>query len=656
MPRYLTKSRFKLALECPTKLFYTGKEKYKDAKLEDKFLMALAEGGFQVGELAKLYYPEGINIDEIDHEKALAITQEHLKKENVILFEAAFVFQDFFVRADVVIKKGNNLRLIEVKSKSYDPQKDEFIGKKGGILQKWKTYIYDISFQKYVIVNAFPELNVTAFLCLTDKSVVSNVDGLNQLFFLYKEGNRTKVRVKEIDNYHSLGNKILKEVGVDDIVDRIIAGEFLPDTKFTSFKEMAESYAENYKDDKKIKQEILGRCKDCEFKATKEELGQGYLSGFRECWSESLSFKDEDFEMPLIIDIWDFRKKDELINSGKYFMAQVVMEDLEGKTKAKAKTSNGLSRVERQYLQVEKATNKDNTNYIDIDGLKSEMSKWKYPLHFIDFETSAVAVPFNKGRRPYEQIAFQFSHHVVYENGTIEHFSEWINTNRGQFPNFEFVRELKKSLENDDGTIFRYAAHENSILNAIYVQLTESTEADKEELCKWIKTITKSKGDSVEVWEGERNMVDLLEMVKKYYYSPDMGGSNSLKFVLPAILNSSDYLKGKYSKPIYGRDIKSTNFSDQAWIVFENEKLVNPYKLLPAINDGYDNELLDDLVVDDESGIADGGAAMIAYARMQFTEMSDEEHTRICKALLRYCELDTFAMVMLWEAWNHWCK
>jgi hypothetical protein len=25
MPRYLTKSRFKLALECPTKLFYTGK-------------------------------------------------------------------------------------------------------------------------------------------------------------------------------------------------------------------------------------------------------------------------------------------------------------------------------------------------------------------------------------------------------------------------------------------------------------------------------------------------------------------------------------------------------------------------------------------------------------------------------------------------------
>ncbi len=44
--RYLTKSRFKLALECPTKLFYTGKPKtYRDTKQEDSFLQMLAEGG-----------------------------------------------------------------------------------------------------------------------------------------------------------------------------------------------------------------------------------------------------------------------------------------------------------------------------------------------------------------------------------------------------------------------------------------------------------------------------------------------------------------------------------------------------------------------------------------------------------------------------------
>ena len=44
-PRFLTKSRFKLAVECPRKLFYTGKKEYLDKSRDDSFLAALAEGG-----------------------------------------------------------------------------------------------------------------------------------------------------------------------------------------------------------------------------------------------------------------------------------------------------------------------------------------------------------------------------------------------------------------------------------------------------------------------------------------------------------------------------------------------------------------------------------------------------------------------------------
>jgi len=52
MPRYLKKSRFKLAVECLTKLFYSGKEKlYRNIKNEDSFLQALADGGFQFEDL-----------------------------------------------------------------------------------------------------------------------------------------------------------------------------------------------------------------------------------------------------------------------------------------------------------------------------------------------------------------------------------------------------------------------------------------------------------------------------------------------------------------------------------------------------------------------------------------------------------------------------
>ena len=79
-------------------------------------------------------------------------------------------------------------------------------------------------------------------------------------------------------------------------------------------------------------------------------------------------------------------------------------------------------------MQIEKAISNDPEPEIDVEDLKAEMSTWKYPLHFIDFETSAVAIPFHKGMRPYEGIAFQYSHHIVYEDGTIEHKGEYLNT------------------------------------------------------------------------------------------------------------------------------------------------------------------------------------------------------------------------------------
>src|SRR6478672_1772714 len=77
--RYLTKSRFKQALDCPSKLFYCNKpNEYADDALDDPFLAALAEGGFQVGELAKFLFcedpiTEKITIDEKGYDEAIAI-------------------------------------------------------------------------------------------------------------------------------------------------------------------------------------------------------------------------------------------------------------------------------------------------------------------------------------------------------------------------------------------------------------------------------------------------------------------------------------------------------------------------------------------------------------------------------------------------------
>ena len=50
--------------------------------------------------------------------------------------------------------------------------------------------------------------------------------------------------------------------------------------------------------------------------------------------------------------------------------------------------------------------------------------------------------------------------------------------------------------------------------------------------------------------------------------------------------------------------------------------------------------------------IEDGAAAMLAYSKLQFTDMTNQERKLLTSALLQYCELDTLAMVMIYEHWN----
>ena len=151
--RYLTKSRFKLALECPTKLYYTGKkDEYADQKIDDSFLKALADGGFQVGELAKAYFAGGYDIKELGYDDALRKTEAYLQEDSVVIYEAAIATDKLFIRADVLVKEGNHLKLYEVKAKSFDPKdQDLFMNKNGSISAKWRPYLSDVAFQKHVI-------------------------------------------------------------------------------------------------------------------------------------------------------------------------------------------------------------------------------------------------------------------------------------------------------------------------------------------------------------------------------------------------------------------------------------------------------------------------------------------------------------------------
>ncbi len=647
MTRYLTKSIFKQALTCPTKLYYATNREYVNKNIEDSFLQSLAEGGFQVGALATCYIPGGVMIETLDIEAAVSKTTKLLEQDQVIIYEAAIRFDNLLVRVDILKKDGNQLELIEVKAKSFNPNRDSFYTKKGGLKSAWKEYLEDIAFQKHVVIQAYPDSYVSANLMVVDKSARCPVSGLNQKFRLTKDDRgRTQVTILDLVNDEDLATPILIKLNVEE------ACRIIYDTKYRINQENLDyhgriSYlATQLKTNTKIATGLGQKCGDCEFRCGLDQIDANHLSGYHECFKEQLGWSDEDFNDQTVLELWNFRYKDRFFQEGLIKLKDIEAEDLG----VEAFDGSSLTTSQRQWLQIEKVKTNDKSPWLNKERIKAEMDHWKFPLHFIDFETSAVAIPFTKGRHPYEAIAFQFSHHVIYQDGTIEHRGEYLNATPGFFPNYEFVRELKKQLETDQGTIFRYAAHENTYLNFIYSQLQrDKTVPDREELSAFIKTITKSSGSSNGSWEGERNMVDLCVVIKKYYYDPFTKGSNSIKYVLPAILNSSAYLQTKYAQPIYGAvgGIKSLNYQDKIWVEFDGDQVIDPYQLLPSMFEDIDPEELELLV--DNDRLQNGGAALIAYARMQFEQMSAIERTQIEQALLRYCELDTLAMVMIYE-------
>ena len=664
--RYLTKSRFKQALECPTKLFYTKKaSEYANISNEDSFLQSLAEGGFQVGELAKFYFhdnpiEEKITIETRDEDKAIAETNEMLSREGrVVIAEAAFKFKNLFVRVDILVKEDNKISIYEVKAKSWDVEKDSFFDKKKSkITSSWHPYVYDIAFQKYVVSNSLQKGDVKAYLTLVNKSNETDLDGLNQYFTIEKIDGNTLVKVKDGLRRSDLGKvKLLINKNVDDECFKI-QNEFPVKTDLGEeiiFTDFVQRCSDMYENNIRTQVSIGKKCKDCQFKNTKNT---DLKSGFNECWLSQTNLTERQInDESLSTEIWgggagSRSLSGELIEKNIYLLKDVDEDDVA--SKVSSSTYDGLSPLERRMEQINRVKENTSESYFDKDGLKEQMDTWNYPLHMIDFETSSVALPFFKGMKPYETLAFQFSHHTIDKDWNIKHENQYICFERNTFPNFEFVRKLKDAVGDGEGTIFRYHNHENTTLNKIREQLLLSDEFDKVDLISFIDLITHDKKQNR---KGRRDMVDLFKLVTAYYYSPHAKGSNSIKAILPAIIKESDFLQQKYGvKGLYGSDleISSLNFENHCWIT---DGLTNPYKTLPQVFPDYDNDMIDSVEpIETLKELSDGGAALTAYNYLQYSNVSEEQREYLQQALFKYCELDTMAMVMIMEAWREMIK
>jgi len=658
--RYLTKSKFKLAMECPTKLHYVDKKDvYVNTGFDDPFLKQLAIGGFQVGELARQYFPGGEHVLTKNYSSAVEVTNALLERDSVTIFEAAFQHANLFIRADILVKNGNTIDLIEVKAKSCSWVDESGFRsvRERTIFPEWLPHIQDVAFQRHVINLSRPEFDVRAHLMLADKTVVAATDGLNQKFRAAHDSTGARyVELRGDLSPEDLSVRLLRIINVDGCCNDVYQADY----NTLTFPTHVDWLANRYSRDERIATPPSVACKACEFRI-KEASETTLKCGYRECWSDSLGWSDDDFDDATVLDIWDFKKKQDLIDASKIKMRDVTLDDIDPNPKPGKKP--GLTRAARRWLQIRRTVDRDDTIFFDREGLANEMKTWEYPLHFIDFETAMPVIPFKAGRRPYEGIAFQFSHHTVDQNGDVKHVGQFLETTPGTFPNYDFTRELKRQLENDGGSIFRYHSHENSYLALIRGQLLrdQTDIPDRDELIGFIESTSKPRGfrdHPEDDWEaGPRCMIDLYDLVLRYYYDPRMRDSNSIKKVLPATLNNSDLLKAKYSQPIYGTvgGIQSLNFTDgEQWVVFDDRgDVIDPYHSLAGVFDGIDLTQNDfNALMSGIDDINDGGAAMAAYGKLQYEDMTVLERDHLNTALLKYCELDTLAMVMIYEAWK----
>lgn len=616
----LSKSDFQLASTCSKKLLYK-KQGYPTSNDANEYMEMLAKGGFFVGMMAKLMYPTGFEVMGNTNE-AIQRTNEYLKQENCILFEAAFQFGKKLVRVDILEKKGNLVNLIEVKAKSHDTEDDS--GKQVKLLQK---YIEDVAFQYHVINAGYPKFKVTAYLFMPDKSKRTSIDGLAGWFSLKESNNMSDIELEELPAQQK--PKFNKPEVIFKYNNDINKSKYIEDLKVDGILQLRDVTNEVLKIQVEIKNranhfinilqngissndyKINKECKSCEFKCDGNPM-----NGFKECWG-SLSDADPN--------IFELYYGGSLTTEGKEFYlnklidnGQTSLYDINPEILKKKDGSIG-ARNQRQLIQL--INTKNNTEWISND-LNRILKDLKYPLHFIDFETYTGALPFNEGMRPYELIAFQWSCHTINKPGDIPIHSEWISTD-GSFPNFEFAERLKNQI-GEKGTPLMWATHENTVLSTILKQI-EIFGYNNLHLRDWLIEITSNKD-----LKREGRLIDMNNLTLNHYFHPYMKGKTSIKKVLPSIWNHFPYLHQiSFFKGYSAKDFEG------------------------GIVDPYDTLKVDLSMTDEEDAVAGGTDAMRAYQRIRFDEtLTPIQKDEIKRQLLEYCKLDTMAMVIIAHHWG----
>lgn len=217
-----------------------------------------------------------------------------------------------------------------------------------------------------------------------------------------------------------------------------------------------------------------------------------------------------------------------------------------------------------------KAIKKDKV-FVENEKIKEFLSGIEYPIYFLDYETLSSVIPYFDGHKPYQQVPFQYSLHILESPGAELKHVEYLHSE-----NSDPVKPLSESLMKNIGP--------------------------KGSVIVWYEDFEKSRNKEMGEMFPEfhdfyhdlnRRMVDLIVPFSEFYYvDKRFCGSASLKYVLPV--------------------------------------------LVPELSHA-------------ELDISEGGTAQRLWMEAILDDKRPKEKEKILKDLWDYCELDTLAMVKIWE-------
>ena len=268
---------------------------------------------------------------------------------------------------------------------------------------------------------------------------------------------------------------------------------------------------------------------------------------------------------PSVFDVYGGSTKS--TKDDRFFMPRKLELYHVGKTSFEDIKDEPLGHIQR--LQVE------GKEFVNKEGIREFLNTLSYPIYFLDFETMQDAIPQFSGAKVYAQITFQYSLHIKRSETAAYEHTAFLAESNGQDPRRALAEQLCQDIPMNVCTLaYNKKFEEGRIqeLASLYPDLADH------------------------LLNIARNIKDLLDPFQAgYYYLPAMGGSFSIKSVLPAL--------------------------------FPDDKELDYHNL--------------------DEQVQNGGDAMTIFPKMRFMSPEDKKSAR--EALLNYCKLDTWAMVKVWE-------